>query len=61
VERRGEPDLVLGEKKRTEALWASRKNGNRQPWEVGGWWDPPGYTRYLGGERLSGLKGRDLR
>ena len=24
-------------KKRTEALRASRKNGNRQPREVGGW------------------------
>ena len=23
--------------KRTEALRGSRKNGNRQPWEVGGW------------------------
>jgi len=34
----------------------SRKNENRQPWEVGCWEDPPEYTRDLGGERLSGLK-----
>jgi hypothetical protein len=27
----------IGWGKRTEALRASRKNGNRQPWEVGGW------------------------
>ena len=46
---------------RTEALRASRKNGNRQPPEIGGWQDPLEYTRDLGGERLSGLKGRDLR
>lgn len=36
---------------------ASRKNGNRQPLEVGGWRDPPDCIRDLGGERLSGLKG----
>jgi hypothetical protein len=46
---------------RTEALRVSRKNGNRQPWEVeGGRGDPPECTRVLGGERLSGLKERDL-
>ena len=46
---------------RTEALRASRKNRNRQPQEVGGLGDPPECTRDLGGERLSGFKGRDLR
>jgi hypothetical protein len=35
---RGEPDLVLGEGKR---LRTSRKNGNRQPQEIGGWEDTP--------------------
>jgi hypothetical protein len=30
----GEPDLVLGE---GEGLRVSRKNANRQPWEVGDW------------------------
>jgi hypothetical protein len=29
--------------------------------EIGGWGDPPEYTRDLECERLSGLKGRDLR
>ena len=57
---RGEYDQVL-ENNRTEALRASRKNGNRQPQEIGGWGDPPECTRDLGGERLSGLKGKDLR
>lgn len=55
---REEPDVVLGEGRR---LRASRKNGNWQLWEVGGWGDPPECTRDLGGERLSGLIGRDLR
>ena len=36
-EGRGEHDLILGGGERTEALRASRKNGNRQPQEVGGW------------------------
>jgi hypothetical protein len=31
---KGEHDWVLGA--RTEVLKASRKNSNRQPWEVGG-------------------------
>ena len=57
----GEHDLVLGGGKRTEALRASRKNRKKQPREVGGWGDPPECTRDLGGERFSGLKGRDLR
>ena len=54
----GEPDLALGEGK---GLRARGKNVNRQPQEIGGWGDPPECTRDLGGERLSGLKGRDLR
>jgi hypothetical protein len=33
----------------------------RKPLEVGGWGDLPECTRDLGGERLSGIKGRDLR
>jgi hypothetical protein len=45
-----------------ESLRASRKNGNTQPWgqrwEVG---HPLENTRDLGTERLTGLKGRDLR
>jgi hypothetical protein len=32
----GEHDEVLGGGGSTEALRASRKNGNRRPWEVGG-------------------------
>ena len=47
--------------KRTEALRARRENWNRQPREIGGWGDPTECTRDLGGERLSGLKGRNLR
>jgi hypothetical protein len=30
--RRGEHDQILGGENRTEALRASRKNGNKQPW-----------------------------
>ena len=59
---RGEHDQLLcwvGE--RTEALKASRKNGNRQPQEVGGeGTDTLECSRDMGGERLSGLKRRDL-
>ena len=47
--------------KKTEDLRVSRKNVNRQLQEVGGWGDPLEYTRDLGGERLSGIKRRDLR
>ena len=43
------------------ALRTSRKNGNRQPQEIGGWENLPEFTRDLGGERFSGLKERDLR
>jgi hypothetical protein len=58
----GEGNLIwYWVREKTEALRASRKNVNRQPQEVGGWRDPPEYTRDLGGERLPGLKGRDLR
>lgn len=39
-----------------EALRASRKNGNRQPRDVGGWVYPIECIRDLGGEKLSGLK-----
>jgi hypothetical protein len=46
---------------RSEALRTCRKNGIRQPQEIGGWGNPPEYTRDLGSERLSGLKGRNLR
>jgi hypothetical protein len=35
VRGRAETDQVLGEGKRTDALRASRKNGNRQPQEIG--------------------------
>jgi hypothetical protein len=43
----------------TEALRASRENGNRKPKKVGGLGDPE-CTRDLGGERqrLSGFKGK---
>jgi hypothetical protein len=51
----------IGWGERTKVLRASRKNGNRHPWEIGGLGDPPECTRDLEGERLSGLKGRDLR
>jgi hypothetical protein len=51
---------VVGED-RTEALKASRNNGNRQPQEVGGeGTDTLECSRDMGGERLSGLKRRDL-
>ena len=45
----------------TEALRANRKNGNNQTWEIVCLRDLPECTTDLGGERLSGLKGRDLR
>ena len=64
--RREERNMIrywVGEKEggRTEALRASRKNGNGQPREIGDGGTPLEYTRDLGGERLSGLKGRDLK
>ena len=63
--KREEHDQVLGVD-RTEVLRSSRKNGNRQPQEVRGgregwgWGGYPECTRDLGGEKLSGLKWRDL-
>jgi hypothetical protein len=42
------------------ALRACRKNENRQLQEIGGW-EIGECTRDLGGKRLSGIKGRDLR
>jgi hypothetical protein len=38
-------------RKRTKILRASRKSGNRQPQEIGGWGEPPECTGDLGGER----------
>jgi hypothetical protein len=51
----------IGWEERTEALRASRKSGNRQPWEVGGCRDSLECTRDLGGKTLLGLKGKDPR
>jgi hypothetical protein len=48
-------------KEKSEALRANRKNKNSQPWELGSWEDIPKCTRDLEGERLSGLKERNLR
>jgi hypothetical protein len=36
--------MVLCEGKGMKSLRASRKKGNMQPQEVGGWGDPPEYT-----------------
>ena len=59
---REEEDLIwYWVKKNAEALRVSRKIGSRQPQEIGGLGDPPECTRDQEGERLSGLKGRDLR
>jgi hypothetical protein len=44
----------------TETLRANRTNGNRQPQEEGDG-RPLECTRDLGGERLSGLTGRNLK
>jgi hypothetical protein len=52
--------MVLDEGKVTEALRASSKYGNRQLWEVGGCGDLSECARDLGGETLSGLKGKDI-
>jgi hypothetical protein len=60
--QRGKQDLVLGGVEKSQSSErVSRKDGNRQPEEVGGWRDPPKCIRDLRGERLSGLKGRNLR
>ena len=42
-------------------LRSSKKNENRQLWEVGGGQDIQECTRDLGGGRLSGLKERNRR
>jgi hypothetical protein len=56
---RGEAVLELGEGERLNFLRASRKNGNRQPQEIGGWGNPPQYTRDLRGNKsMIQLKGR---
>jgi hypothetical protein len=47
--------------KRTESLRTSGKNRNRQPQKIGGLGDVLECTSDLERERLSGLKGRDLR
>ncbi len=58
---RDELDQVLwGLWNRTALMKISKKNGNRQLCEVGGE-KTLGYIRDLGGERLPGLKGSDLR
>jgi hypothetical protein len=44
-----------------EDFEVSRKNRNRQPQEVVGWGNPSECTRDLGGEILSGVKGKDPR
>jgi hypothetical protein len=59
VKGKGEHDQILWSRK--EALMAGRVKGNMQPQEIGGWGDPLKCTRDMGGKRLSGLKGRDLR
>jgi hypothetical protein len=56
-ERSGENLTWYCMRKKDWSPEASRKNGNRQPQEIGGWGDPPKCTRDLGGEKLSGLKG----
>jgi hypothetical protein len=44
----------------TKAPRDSRKNGNKQPQEVGGGGGALECTRDLGGERLSAIKGKNL-
>jgi hypothetical protein len=58
--RDGGTSSCIGRGKRTKALRASRKNGNRQPQEIEGCGDPPECTKDLGGKRLLGIKGRHL-
>jgi hypothetical protein len=48
VENKGEPDLVFGERKELKPRGASRKNGNRQLQEIGGWGDSSECTRDKG-------------
>jgi hypothetical protein len=49
----------IGWGKRTEALRASRRNGNRLPQEIWGWGNPLECTRDLGGQTQDS-KGRTL-
>ena len=58
--QRREHDRVSDEGKGLKSPRTIKKNGNLQPWEVGGWGNPPEYTRNVGGERLSALKERNL-
>jgi hypothetical protein len=51
----------IGWGKRTEVWPANIKTGNKEHQEVGGWSDPPECIRDMGGERFSGVIGRDLR
>jgi hypothetical protein len=44
----------IGWVKKTEALRGKRKNGNRQPLELGVWGNPPECTREVQVENLSG-------
>jgi hypothetical protein len=58
--------LGRGGADRREVPRVSRMNGNMQPWGVGGGGlrgggNPPECARDLGGEKLSGLKRRDLK
>jgi hypothetical protein len=50
-----------GEGIRAEALRASRKNGNRQTWEMRNRGNPLECARDLGGNRHTEHKERDLR
>jgi hypothetical protein len=56
-----EPDLILGEGKGLKPWWPSERaeTGNLRKYKVGGTLRT--HQRYLGDERLPGLKGRDLR
>ena len=59
--QREEYDQVLGGGKGLKFLRYSRKNGNMQPREVRSCGDHSECTRDLGEERLSEVKGKDLR
>jgi hypothetical protein len=56
--RRGEHDVVLGRGRGLKPRGAAERmeTGNLKSWR-----GAAECTRYLGGERLSGLKGRDFR
>ena len=61
VRGKGKQDQIWRWGDRKEDMGASRMSGNMQPQGGGRWRDPLEITRDLGDERLSGLKGRDLR